>query len=166
MVTESIIDLWRETNKEISLTVKGTSMEPLLKEGDEVTVDFVMPDQLKRGDMIAFRQNGCVIVHRLVRKRKSGGTWLYCQKGDNLNGWGWIPEDMIIGKVSSLKKSGHACPLPVGERASVRGNLNDFWLSFYWRWLNLMMGLWGSVYVFLYEGLNRTKRTLCRKTVG
>jgi len=150
LVTESIIDLWRETNKEISLTVKGTSMEPLLREGDVVAVCLVRLDQLKRGDMIAFKQNGCVIIHRLVKRRKNGNTWLYCQKGDNLNGWGWIPEEAIIGKVTSMKRTGRV--------AGMKGSR--------WQWLNFAMGLCGGAYVFLYEQLHRAKRVFLRNRAG
>ncbi len=148
---ESIIDIWKEANKEISLTVKGSSMEPLLKEGDAVTVCLIQPDQIKKGDMIAFRQNGCVIIHRLLKKRKNGDTWLYCQKGDNLNGWGWIPEDSIIGKVTALRRSS-------GRVAEMKG--------FHWQRINFVMGIWGGAYIFLYECLRGAKRALLRKKAG
>jgi signal peptidase I len=147
LVTESIIDLWRGTGREISLTVKGRSMEPLLREGDVVAVCLVRPDQLKRGDMIAFRQNGCVIVHRLLRKRKNGNTWFYCQKGDSLNGWSWIPEEAIIGKITSLRRSGR-----------VKGMI-----GFHWRWLNFVMSLWGGVQIFSYEPMHKAKRALFKR---
>jgi signal peptidase I len=122
-LTPLYIEFWREAKRDICLTIEGTSMEPVLMAGDVVTVRLFQPDRqpcrppltiggnegglgvsLKRGDLIAYRNNGHVIVHRFMTKRRAGTSLLFCQKGDNLTGWGWIQEDVIMGKVVSIRR--------------------------------------------------------------
>ena len=102
-LTPSYIEFWREVKRDICLTTEGTSMEPALRAGDVVTVRLAL-EGLKQGDLIAYRDNGRIIVHRFMAKRKAGTSWIYCQNGDNLTGWGWIQEDVIVGKVVSVRK--------------------------------------------------------------
>ena len=141
---DSVLELWREAKKEISLTVNGTSMEPFLKSGDVVTIYLTQPEDLKRGDIIAFRENGQVIIHRLVKKQWNGHLWRYCQKGDNLAGWKWIPEGSIIGKVVCVKHSHRTAGMQ----------------DVPWRWLNALAGLWGTTWVIAVEWMQRGKRGL------
>jgi signal peptidase I len=137
-----LMDLWRGAGKEIPLTLSGTSMEPLLRAGDVVTVRCVPPEELKRGDLIAFREHGCIIVHRLIGKGRRGDLKIYCQKGDNQIGWGWVQENAIIGKVVSVERQDL-----VAEMQQIP-----------WRGFNPVAGLWAALFVSLWEALYRTKQ--------
>ena len=92
------IDMLKKGARDIVLRVEGTSMMPLLKRGDRVVLKTADAEQLKRGDLIAYRDKGNIIVHRLIKKKRINGKWLLCQKGDNLTGWGWIEVEQLLGK--------------------------------------------------------------------
>lgn len=92
------LEMLKKGHKDIVLRVEGTSMMPLLKSGDRVILKAADAAQLRRGELIAYRDAGNIIVHRLIRKKRIDGKWLLCQKGDNLTGWSWIEADQLIGK--------------------------------------------------------------------
>lgn len=80
--------------------LKGTSMWPLLKEGDMVIYKKVTVDQLNTGDLIAFESNKMKICHRLVEKRNRKGKIIVVERGDNQSGFSKILEsDQICGRV-------------------------------------------------------------------
>jgi hypothetical protein len=137
----SVIDLWREAGREVSFTISGTSMEPLLKAGDRVTVHPVHPDQLRRGDLVAFAGERRVIIHRVVRRRKAGSGWLYCQKGDNCTGWSWLPERAVLGRVVSIGGAGEAADMAGAP----------------WKWLHPALGAWAAAWVILEDILRGMK---------
>lgn len=53
--------------KSVSLTVKGNSMSPLLRDGKDVVklVPF-RPEEIKRGDVILFRYGARFLLHRII----------------------------------------------------------------------------------------------------
>ncbi|AFH42367.1 signal peptidase I [Fervidicoccus fontis] len=64
--------------------VKGTSMLPLLKEGDIVFLIHKSPDQIKVGDIVVYeRLGGGYIIHRVVAIENISGVVYYTTKGDN-----------------------------------------------------------------------------------
>ena len=101
-----IIDLWKESGRDMELTISGTSMEPTLRAGDIVIIRL-NNDDLKRGDLIAYMNNGGIILHRLVAIRTGSNGREYCQKGDNMKGWCWVHEDSVVGKVVSVNRMGN-----------------------------------------------------------
>ena len=77
------------------------SMEPNLQIGDIVIVKKIGQDELKKGDIISFRQGQSVITHRIAEVIEKDGKTQYKTKGDNNNteDSGSISYDMIEGKV-------------------------------------------------------------------
>jgi len=140
----SIIDLWKDAGRDIPFTISGISMEPFLKSGDRVVVRTVYSEQLKRGDIIAFRSAGRVIIHRLMGGRKTDKGLVYCQKGDNLGGWTWIPEEAIIGKVVSIRG-----PKYIADMGDTM-----------WRYLNTALGIWGTGQIAFKVALKSAKAAL------
>lgn len=61
------------------------SMEPTIKAGDLVIVKEVELQELKQGDIIAFRhtKEDVVLIHRIVRKDTKDGKTILKTKGDN-----------------------------------------------------------------------------------
>jgi len=92
--------------------VKGSSMLPLLREGDIVIVLKCGPGDIRVGDVIVFRtQTGRLVVHRVVGvKVGEDGTYYYVTQGDNNafpdfqhfeRGLG-VPYWRVVGKVASV----------------------------------------------------------------
>ena len=92
------MEMLKKGRRDIVLRGEGTSMMPLLIRGDKVILKAADAEQLRGGELIAYRDKGNIIVHRLIRKKRIDGKWFLCQKGDNLLGWGWIEAKQQIGK--------------------------------------------------------------------
>ncbi len=58
----------------VEFRARGGSMHPLIRDGDRLRIEPVRADQLRRGDVIAYRRGARLLVHRyLGRWPDSGG---------------------------------------------------------------------------------------------
>ncbi len=99
-------------------------MAPLIAPGNHVRLQFADITRLRHGDIIAFLEKEHLVVHRLVKKKKTSGDWWFCQKGDNLSGWKWVHENQVVGRVASIQKNKGTLNLTSGQ----------------WRLINLVLG--------------------------
>ena len=81
-------------------------MNPLVRQGDIVSFNLNNLNEIKIGDLVAFFQDKYIIAHRIVKKKKIGDKLLYCQKGDNVSGWGWISKEQLVGKAEIIQRNG------------------------------------------------------------
>ena len=84
---------------------KGTSMLPLLREGEDV-VEIRPCKTVRVLDVILYRRaNGDLVLHRVVGKRRDG----YVLRGDNqtVNEYG-VKDAQIIGKLTAFHRKGKA----------------------------------------------------------
>ena len=86
-----------------TIAIASGSMEPMIKKGDVVIADQKFDSKkLEIGQVIAYKKNGVIIVHRIVKKIKLGDSYIYYTKGDansNMDDF-VIEEDMIVGRVN------------------------------------------------------------------
>lgn len=85
-----------------AVVIASGSMNPNIKIGDIVIVDQKYKE-INEKDVIAYRKDKLIIVHRVVKKVKYRDSYLYYTKGDaNSNIDDFVIEaDMIVGKVES-----------------------------------------------------------------
>ena len=86
-----------------TVAVATGSMEPRINKGDLVIVDQKYSfDSIQIGDVIAYKREEYIIVHRVVKKVKLGDSYVLYTKGDaNSNMDDFVIEhDMIVGKVN------------------------------------------------------------------
>ncbi|WLR49459.1 signal peptidase I [Halobacillus litoralis] len=87
----------------IDLPATGTSMYPLIREGDIcrfVSLDY---ENLKKGDILLYQSDhGQLIAHRLIYK--SGDSYL-CKGDSNLGNDDWVYSDQLIGKMLYVSKN-------------------------------------------------------------
>ncbi len=76
-------------------------MEPLLHDGDTVTITCCPPEDLRSGDLICFERGCDRVLHRLVKKEAD--AWY--EKGDAESGGQWISPDTVLGKATLI--NGH-----------------------------------------------------------
>lgn len=91
------------------ITLSG-SMETEIFAGDLAIIKEVDANELREGDIIAFRQEDIVITHRIQEIITQNGVTKYITKGDNNNVQDVNPvyEDMIEGKyVFKISKLGN-----------------------------------------------------------
>lgn len=85
------------------LTVQGSSMQPLLRQGDKVTVAPVDPAKIRFGDIV------CIgvppVCHRVITKFKRNGEPFVLEKGDHVRLGTVAPLHHVTGKVISVHKT-------------------------------------------------------------
>ena len=82
--------------KTVIFTVRGDSMAPMLKDGDQVRIVLSNPSKLQPGELVAYVDAGSqIIIHRVVRVE---GTTLIT-KGDNRHHDDPpVPVERVLGK--------------------------------------------------------------------
>lgn len=93
------IDLWLSEYC-VKITVRGDSMKPFLKDGDEVEVAAVLRDELQPGDLILFVREGTLTVHRFL----AGGKERFLEKGDAQARGNWHPWPEKLGRVTAINR--------------------------------------------------------------
>lgn len=102
--TQAIAKLIREIG-ELEIPASGTSMRPLIREGDRCRfVPLAGPPSL--GDILLVAEaDGRLVGHRLIRVAGEGEGKLYICKGDsNLHPDTPARADRIIGKLTDIRK--------------------------------------------------------------
>jgi hypothetical protein len=142
-VCGTALRLWKGSGKRISLTVETGSMAPMIRPGDAVEIAMLHADQARPGDIVAFLQNGHVIVHRLIKHDRSVYGRRLWQRGDSLFGWGFFDECDFIGKVAAIRRGSSVLNM---DRAP-------------WRLLNRFLGLAGRVRMEALEAARWVRQT-------
>lgn len=89
---------------ELWLTALSGSMAPLIRIGDKVKVRTTSTEAIGFGDIIVFREEEKLVIHRIVAKRKFERQIFFLQKGDRSSLPYRIPAECILGKVSEIHK--------------------------------------------------------------
>lgn len=117
------LDILRNSGWTFVLPVHGRSMEPLLHDGDSVTVASCPLTAFKPGDVVCFRRGDESVLHRLIEQR-ADGFWL--EKGDAEVGGTWIAADTIWGRVTHCNEQ----PLsPTTAKRVLRGSRAEWHLA-------------------------------------
>ncbi len=93
-------------SKYLNLPADGTSMFPLIQEGDVCRFCECDPLQLKKGDIVLFcTSTGQLIAHRFYESKVVDHETLYFFKGDtNLGIDQPVVQEQIIGKLLYIQK--------------------------------------------------------------
>ena len=84
----------------MSVTVRGISMEPFLKDEDVIEVVKTTRDEVSEGQLLVFERAGEVVVHRLLRIRP--GRIL--EKGDAQSMGNWQAWPDSLGLVTAVTR--------------------------------------------------------------
>jgi signal peptidase I len=83
--------------------VEGASMQPLLKPGDVVEIDHTR-GPLRRGDVVAYRTDQTLVIHRVLRDPVDGCIQV---AGDNRTITDEpVPISSVIGRVVAVERDG------------------------------------------------------------
>lgn len=86
----------------VRISVKGTSMQPLLRDGvDEVSLVPSCAGDLKRFDIVLFRYRDGYVLHRLIRKRDD---CLVFQGDNSIYAKEICPPPAVIAKVTEIHR--------------------------------------------------------------
>ena len=98
----------------------GRSMYPTIREGEAITVEPILPSEVKVGDIILYRSDDGVIAHRVARiERGENDGRRFILRADT---WGEYDEpvhaDQVMGKVVSTERGGRIInPYCTGAKA-------------------------------------------------
>jgi hypothetical protein len=103
----------------LRLSVRGRSMWPTLRPGDQVTVEPAALDELRPGDWVLLKGSSGLFLHRLLGRTREG---LLLTKGDGHRApdppW---PPDALRGRAITFSRQGRTIPIsPFSPREKVR----------------------------------------------
>jgi hypothetical protein len=92
-------------------------MAPLIRPGDQVLVSKVIAEQVRFGDIVVFRRDNELIVHRILKKRRTASGLCFSEKRDTGYTYGLIGADKVVGRVTMVKGKGKILSLnsPLGR---------------------------------------------------
>jgi signal peptidase I len=90
-------------------TAHGTSMHPLVRNGDVLLVLSTKARPIRIGDIILCRTDPeNLLVHRVIRKKKSESGICFLIQGDQVDQPdGWIPLEQVFGRLVSIERTGN-----------------------------------------------------------
>lgn len=129
-------------------------MAPLIRPGDEVLVSKAAAQQIRFGDVVVFRRDGDLIVHRVLKKWRTADAICFGEKGDMAHTYGLIGADKVIGRVTMVKGRGKTLSL-----SSPLSRLTNLVLS---AWFYLTTGGVGRLWFSRSKTVKRAGRVLSR----
>jgi signal peptidase I len=138
------LDVWGASGEQHFIPVSGSSMLPLIQDGDQALVIHGVTG-IRRGDMVVFRQQGKMVVHRVLRVNLQTNSPTFLIKGDNnLSVDPPVQAEEIVGRVLLIKRGEKTLaidtyPWRMVGRAIAWGTLAGFWL---YRWGGSLKRRW------------------------
>ena len=88
------------------IAVASNSMRPVFSRGDSVLLEYSKPEDIEVGDVLVFRHNDIIVVHRVVNITTRNDHYYFNTKGDanEKQDSFKIEEKEIIGKVDYIVK--------------------------------------------------------------
>lgn len=136
------LDLWSQAGEQHYLPIRGRSMLPLLREGDDVLVAHTR--DLYPGEIAVFQQPGGLVAHRVLAVFTVGGEQILRTKGDNTLGVDPpARSNQIVGRAVNIRRGGRIIDIyaPGWRRiGKVLAFLMKTQACIYYRSLNLTPG--------------------------
>jgi hypothetical protein len=96
----------------ISLRVHGTSMQPWVRPEDIALIRQISIENVRCGDVVLFRREHQLFVHRIVEKRGSLNATQLFSKGDaHPTSDGAVQEQELLGRVMRIYRNGRRIDL-------------------------------------------------------
>lgn len=93
----------------LRIRARGHSMHPVIRDGDEVRISPVAPDDVRVGDILCFRsQLEIVVVHRVIGIRTVEGRVYFRMKGDLALVVESVPAAAVLGRVVEVGREDRA----------------------------------------------------------
>jgi len=156
-VIAATIDAWQESGQQRWWPTAGTSMMPLIVNGDEVLLQFDY-QTLRRGDIVVFRHDALrpegLVAHRVIRIREDDNDCAILTKGDNCAmADAPVAAQEILGRVIAIRRADETMDMDTPARRRRARMVATFSLAMYGvlqlgkqtaRWLRLSQAPPGS----------------------
>ena len=97
-----------QSGKALRFRARGASMQPLIREGDQLQVEPLNGKKIHVGNVLLFTVDSRrAVLHRVTRTAQQPDGRLYLLHGDQADlADGWIHETNIMGRLVSLAREG------------------------------------------------------------
>lgn len=96
----------------VKTIASGTSMYPFLRKGDLLTIEPVLMDEIKRGDVVVFESEEKWIAHRVIKIHSNDGLAEFTTRGDaRVSTDPPVRQENYIGLVSYLVRNNKSISL-------------------------------------------------------
>ena len=106
---ELLSELWEERflkNGSLWGRVYSGSMRPLIRVNDRVFVERLEPRQLRFGDIVLFKTENGLVIHRVLGKWRAQGALHFLQKGDFNPDAECVSAACVLGRVRAVDRDG------------------------------------------------------------
>lgn len=108
---DEVCDALLREGQAVRFRAAGLSMEPAIRDGDDLTVAPVSIESVRRGDVLLYRAGGRLMAHRVIgRVRGPEGVLRVC--GDAPS---WeeeqVPRGDVLGRVVAVERGGRPVTL-------------------------------------------------------
>lgn len=98
------VALWAQQQQPMWLTLRGDSMLPLLRPGDQLWVTPA-PPTYPRGAIVVCHDGSTLVVHRLIGRQRVGDEWHWLTQGDHcLQPDPPLPAAHLLGCVLAVRR--------------------------------------------------------------
>jgi hypothetical protein len=89
----------------LRMKAKGQSMLPFIHSGDKLTLEPLTQKKLSIGDVVLFCHpgRGNLMAHRIIARKQT--SYLIKPDNSNLANDGWVPVEVIIGRVKGVERA-------------------------------------------------------------
>ncbi|MEI6126168.1 MAG: S24/S26 family peptidase [Pseudomonadota bacterium] len=160
-IRDNVLQLWKKGEKQRTIKIKGTSMKPLIEEGNSITF-CPLPDMnnLTIGDIAVFQRGLGLIAHRIVGKTRADNGFFFMEKGDNTFYPQAVSGNDILGMV--IKINTDECSIDLTTWYWIAINRL---LGYYWRTLFLVLSLFLKVKKSLFGAKQLYVSSAYKKTL-
>lgn len=114
--TDDFADIGAEllrSGKSVRFTARGSSMRPLVRDGDTLLIRPRQSESIGTGDVVLCEMDaGQLLVHRVIRRRAEGDGIRFLVQGDQVAGPdGWIPAVRVHGRLEEIERNGRRLDL-------------------------------------------------------
>lgn len=94
--------------KQVRFRAAGSSMHPLVRDGDTLLVAPCQPSSIRLGDiLLCVGAHQCVVVHRVIRRKGSRSGVQFLLQGDQApHSDGWIEQANVYGRLEEIDRGG------------------------------------------------------------
>ena len=84
------------------IAIASDSMNPTYYRGDAVLIEYMEPEELRKGDILVFRYENIIVTHRIVNIKKRKNIYYFTTQGDanDKPDSAVITNEDVIGKVN------------------------------------------------------------------
>jgi signal peptidase I len=143
---EASLEMLRNSGRTHKISIQGRSMLPFIQDGDELLIVTGI-DNLRRGDVILFRQGGQLFAHRVLARNDEAGSPVFLTKGDNvLLTDPLVSAQQVLGRVTMITRGRRQIRLDTPARHRLGRLIAMLMLAWSWtfaraRRLKLRLGL-------------------------